>query len=62
MIDPTTTPGIRFLPLTTAAAWQSYLEATQDVSADRYLQVEQAAWEQLQAALATLPSNPVGAA
>ena len=60
MSDHTT--GIRFLPLTAAAAWQSYLEATQDVDADRYLQVEQAAWEQLQAALTTLPSDRVGAA
>ena len=56
MSDP---HGIRFLPLTAAAAWQVYLEATQGAAQDHYEQIEEAAWEQLQAALTTLPSDPV---
>jgi hypothetical protein len=52
----------RFFPLTAVQAWQSYLDATRDADSDQYAHIEQAAWEQLQAALAALPSDPVGAA
>jgi hypothetical protein len=61
MSDSTTSP-VRFQPLNAEEAWRLYLEATREADGDRYLHVEEAAWEQLQAVLATLPSDPVGAA
>ena len=61
MSDHTTSPA-RFQPLSAEEAWRLYLEATREADGDRYLNVEEAAWEQLQAVLATLPSDPVGAA
>jgi hypothetical protein len=54
--------NIRFLPLSAEGAWRTYLQATKTAEGDRYQQVEQAAWEQLQATLADLPADPVGAA
>jgi hypothetical protein len=56
------TSNLRFPPLTSGGAWQAYLEATRAADGEGYAQIEQAAWEQLQATLARLPSEPVGAA
>ncbi len=57
-----TTEVIRFLPTTPEAAWLRYLESTRGVEGEGYAQAEEAAWAQLQAALAHLPSQPAGAA
>ena len=50
----------RFLPLTAEGAWSTYLEATRHVEGDRYIQVEQAAWDELQATLTELAKTAVG--
>ena len=54
--------NIRFLPVTEATAWRAYLDATAAADADGYVEIEQVAWEQLQAALGQLAADPVGAA
>jgi hypothetical protein len=41
--------------------WLRYLEQTREAG-DDYAEVEQAAWEELQAALARIPSTPEDAA
>jgi|tagenome__1003787_1003787.scaffolds.fasta_scaffold20984855_3 hypothetical protein len=54
--------NIHFLPVSEATAWKAYLEATRALEGAGYVEVEQLAWEQLQAALAELAVDPVGAA
>ena len=49
------------LPLTPEEAWQAYLDTTRDADDDGYAQIEQAAWERLQATLATMPPGHAGA-
>jgi len=49
------------LPLTPEEAWQAYLDTTRDADGDGYTQIEQSAWERLQAILATMPPEQVGA-
>ena len=56
------TTNIHFLPVTAESAWKAYLEATRELDGEGYSELEEAAWEQLQATLAHLPSDPVGAA
>jgi hypothetical protein len=56
------TTNIHFLPLSEESAWKAYLEVTKTLKGAGYAQVEQVAWEQLQAALAELADDPVGAA
>ena len=57
-----TSTNIRFLPMSAEGAWKAYLDATRDADAEEYEHLEAAAWEQLQATLARLPRDPVGAA
>jgi hypothetical protein len=44
-------------PLSQRVVWLRYLEQTREAG-DDYAEVEQAAWEELQAALARIPRSP----
>ena len=48
-------------PLSQRVVWLRYLERTREAG-DDYAEVEQAAWEELQAALARIPRTPEDAA
>jgi hypothetical protein len=48
-------------PLSQRVVWLRYLERTREAGED-YAQVEQAAWDELQQALARIPGSPDAAA
>jgi hypothetical protein len=48
-------------PLSQRVVWLRYLERTREAG-DAYAEVEQAAWEELQTALARIPRSPEDAA
>ena len=52
-----TADTITQFPLSQRVVWLRYLERTRDAG-DDYAEVEQAAWEELQAALARIPRSP----
>jgi hypothetical protein len=56
-----TADTITQFPLSQRVVWLRYLERTRDAG-DDYAEVEQAAWEELQAALARIPRSPEDAA
>ena len=53
---------LHYFPITPEAAWRRYLEAVRSAPRDAYGEAEQAAWDELQAALARVPGQPAGAA
>lgn len=52
-----TADTITQFPLSQRVVWLRYLEQTREAGED-YAEVEQAAWEELQAALARIPGTP----
>ena len=53
---------LRFFPVTREAAWQRYLEVVRSAGDDEYVDVEAAAWAELQDALARAQTRPLPAA
>lgn len=56
-----TADTITQFPLSQRVVWLRYLEQTREAG-DNYAEVEQAAWEELQAALTRIPRSPEGTA
>ncbi|HET7380005.1 MAG TPA: hypothetical protein VFJ24_08195 [Gaiellales bacterium] len=56
-----TADTITQFPLSQRVVWLRYLERTREAG-DDYAEIEQAAWEELQAALARIPRSPEDAA
>jgi hypothetical protein len=56
-----TADTITQFPLSQRVVWLRYLERTREAG-DDYAEVEAAAWEELQAALARIPQHPGSAA
>ena len=56
-----TADTITQFPLSQRVVWLRYLERTREAG-DDYAEVEQTAWEELQAALARIPRSPEDAA
>jgi hypothetical protein len=56
-----TADTITQFPLSQRVVWLRYLEQTREAG-DSYAEVEEAAWDELQAALARIPSKPGGSA
>jgi hypothetical protein len=50
------------LPISAKAAWERYLELTQDVDGPLYVEIEQIAWDELQESLNRVPGQHVDAA
>jgi len=53
---------LHYFPVTREAAWRRYLGVVRSSAPDEYAEAEEAAWAELQAALARAEDRPAGAA
>jgi hypothetical protein len=53
---------LRYFPITRDAAWRRYLETVRTAPPEGYAEAEEAAWAELQDALARVEERPAGAA